>query len=90
MKLYRYIYTNHNQIWFKKWHLNNFNILYKILKRWKYYTYIHTYIHTYIYVYHVDLKYVYKNILLFTNCFMKKNNNLQDIIIVQMYEIMKI
>jgi hypothetical protein len=52
--------------------------------------YIHTYIHTYIYVYHVDLKYVYKNILLFTNFFMKKNNNLQDIIIVQMYEIMKI
>jgi len=35
------------------------------------------------------LKYVYRHILLFTNHFMEKKN-LQDIIVVQMYEIMKI
>jgi hypothetical protein len=46
---------------------------------------------TYIHTYHVDLKYVYKHILLFTNHFMKnKIKNLQDIIVVQMYEIVKI
>ncbi len=52
--------------------------------------YMHTYIH--IYTYHVDLKYVYEHILLFTNHFMKKRNtqkNLQNIIVVQMYEIVK-
>jgi hypothetical protein len=48
---------------------------------------MHTYIH--IYTYRVDLKYVYKHILLFTNHFMKKRNTqktFQNIIVVQMYE----
>ncbi len=44
--------------------------------------YIHTCVCVCVCAYHVDLKYLYKHILLFTNRFMKKKN-LQAIIVVQ-------
>ncbi len=66
-------------------HLYHFYLIWYIFKGRR--NIIHTYIHINIYT-HVDLKYVYKHILLFTNRFIKKN--LQYIIVVQMYEIVKI